>query len=225
VHVDLTALAGDGMQHSCSWLHDYLATRLPAQFHVVLDEAFRCTHQELSPYPKPRTGKLSESQDAFNYHLSLHRQVIERCFALLTWRWGVFWRPIKTKFGRIKDLVGCCCRLHNWCQEDSAYKQIMAAGRPDAAFDNALLESLQEHDQADIVWRRVNARQQPENVIFNPRSDRLLFIRGDMVAGFRSDRVAGKRPAFTENMEERGVKRPKHSAEAARARRLPNRRQ
>jgi hypothetical protein len=42
--------------------------------------------------------------------LSLQRQVIERCFALLVWRWGIFWRPIKVSFGSIKDLVACCCR-------------------------------------------------------------------------------------------------------------------
>jgi hypothetical protein len=77
----------------------------------VLDEAFKCTTQELSAHSKPRApGRLSQSQDAFNYFLSLQRQVIERCFALLVWRWGVFWRPIKVAFGSIKDLVACCCR-------------------------------------------------------------------------------------------------------------------
>lgn len=209
---------GDGMQHSCSWLHELLTTRLPSQFHVVLDEAFKCTTQELSPYAKPRVGKLSEAQDAFNFHLSLHRQVIERCFALLTWRWGVFWRPIRVQFGSIKDLVACCCRLHNWCQEDAEYKRILAASRHDAAFDAALFESLQEHDPEDIVWNRVNASLQPAEVLFNPRSDGMVFVRGDMVPGFRSDLVQGKRAAFTESMQVRGIKRPRHSAEAARKR-------
>lgn len=99
------------MVHCCSWLHDHIVKgKLPAEFHVVLDEAFKCTTQELSAHSKPRTGSLSQSQDAFNFFLSLQRQVIERCFALLVWRWGVFWRPIKVKFGSIKDLVACCCR-------------------------------------------------------------------------------------------------------------------
>ena len=102
---------GDGMQHACSWLHDCISNgKLPAEFHVVLDEAFKCTNQELSAHPKPRTGRVSVAQDAFNFHLSLQRQVIERCFALLVWRWGIFWRPIKVSFGSIKDLVACCCR-------------------------------------------------------------------------------------------------------------------
>jgi hypothetical protein len=76
----------------------------------AMDEAFKCTNQELSAHPKPRTGRVTEAQDAFNFHLSLQRQVIERCFALLVWRWGIFWRPIKVSFGSIKDLVACCCR-------------------------------------------------------------------------------------------------------------------
>ena len=206
------------MVHACSWMHELiLKGKLPAEFHVVLDEAFKCTTQELSAHSKPRSSKLTESQDAFNFFLSLQRQVIERCFALLVWRWGVFWRPISVKFGSIKDLVACCCRLHNWCQEDTEFKRILLAQRPDAAFDAALFESLQEHDPADLVWTRVGA-QQPDQAIFNPRSDALLFIRGDMTAGWRTD-LQHKRKQITEKMEERGVKRPKHSVAAARARR------
>ena len=109
-------------------------------------------------------------------------------------------------------------RLHNWCQEDSEVKKIMAAQRPDAAFDAALFDSLQEHDPADLIWTRVN-NSQPQQIIFNPSTDGLLFMRGDMRAGFRSDLVGGKRKEFTQGMETRSVKRPKHSADAARARR------
>ncbi len=228
------------MVHSCSWLHDYIIKgNLPAEFHVVLDEAFRCTTQELSAHSKPRApARLTESQDAFNYHLSLQRQVVERCFGLLVWRWGVFWRPLNVSFGSIKDLVACCCRLvhlfrffrwsheiymrhrlHNWCQEDTEFKRILAAQRPDQAFDAALFDSLQEHDPADLTWTRVNNSQQPSQIIFNPRTDGLMFMRGDMRAGFRSDLVGGKRKEFTRGMETREVKRPKHSADAARARR------
>lgn len=110
-------------------------------------------------------------------------------------------------------------RLHNWCQEDTEFKRILAAQRPDEAFDAALFDSLQEHDPADLTWTRVNNSQQPSHILFNPRTDGLLFMRGDMRAGFRSDLVGGKRKEFTRGMETRGVKRPKHSADAARARR------
>ena len=111
-------------------------------------------------------------------------------------------------------------RLHNWCQEDVEFRRILNATRPDAAFDAALLDTIQMHDPADLVWKRTNEREQPSNVLYNPRTDAHLFIRGDVCPGYRSDIVGGKRPIFTESMKERGIKRPKHSADAARARRF-----
>ncbi len=105
------------------------------------------------------------------------------------------------------------------CQEDTEFRRILDATRQDAAFDAALLDTIQEHDPADLTWRLTNETVQPSGMVFNPRTDPLMFIRGDMVAGFRSDLVGGKRRNFTVNMEARGVKRPKHSADAARARR------
>ncbi len=99
----------------------------------------------------------------------------------------------------------------------------MKATHHDAAFDAALLETLQEHDPADLIWTRNSDTQQPFNTIFNPRLDPLLFIRGNITAGYRGDVVGGKRKLFTESMEERGIKRPQHSREAARVRRMGNR--
>lgn len=98
----------------------------------------------------------------------------------------------------------------------------MNAARHDDAFDAALLETLQQHDPADLIWTRVSEAQQPSNTIFNPRTDALVFVRGNMTAGYRGDMVGGKRKTFTENMEERSIKRPQHSREAARARRINN---
>ena len=60
---------------------------LPSWAYIVLDEAYVNTPQELSPY---RGRNLSTYQDSFNYHLSLHRQCIERAFGLLVGRWGIF---------------------------------------------------------------------------------------------------------------------------------------
>ncbi len=129
--------------------------------------------------------------------------------------------------------VGMCChlsvpsrcynivyyRLHNWCQEDTEFRRILTATREDAAFDAALLETIQMHHPDDLTWRLRNEHRQPSNVIFNPRTDALLFVRGDIRPGFRNDRVGGKRTIFTNDMKERSIKRPKHSADAARVRR------
>ena len=71
---------------------DIKAGKLPQQYHVVLDEAYPCLEQEMSPW---KGQNLSVEKDAFNYYLSLNRQVIERAFGILVQRWGIFWRPLR----------------------------------------------------------------------------------------------------------------------------------
>jgi hypothetical protein len=87
----------------------------------------------------------------------------------------------------------------------------------DAGFDAAILEILQEHDPEDFVWRRIDEARQPSDVIYDVRADNLMFLRGELRQGFRSElaRNSAKRSNFTKNMEDRGVKRPKHSTDAA----------
>jgi len=70
---------------------DIKGGKLPRPYHVVLDEAYPCTEQETSPW---KGWNLPVERDAFNYYLSLHRQVIERAFGLLVQRWGIFWHPL-----------------------------------------------------------------------------------------------------------------------------------
>jgi len=85
---------------------------LPADYHVVLDEAYSCTQQELSPW---KGKQLPPDKDAFNYYLSLHRQVIERAFGILVNRWGIFWRPLLVSMEHIPLIVRVACKLHNIC--------------------------------------------------------------------------------------------------------------
>jgi hypothetical protein len=54
----------------CEAIHD---GKLPAWAHVVLDSAFACTEQELTPWSRGKKP-LSKAKDAFNYHLSAQRQ-------------------------------------------------------------------------------------------------------------------------------------------------------
>lgn len=85
---------------------------LPSQYHIVMDEAYPCKGQVLSPF---KGKKLSKDKDAFNYYLSLNRQVIERAFGILIARWGIFWRPLRVAVHRIPLLISVCCKLHNIC--------------------------------------------------------------------------------------------------------------
>jgi hypothetical protein len=86
--------------------------RLPVWAHVVFDEAYPCAGQELSPF---RGRNLDTWKDSFNYHLFLHRQVVERAFGILINRWGVFWRSLRIRFKRIPLLIRVCCKMHNLC--------------------------------------------------------------------------------------------------------------
>jgi hypothetical protein len=88
--------------------------KLASWAHIVLDEAYTNRPQELSPF---KGRNLDIWRDSFNYHPSLHRQVVERAFGLLVQRWGVFWRPLRCAFHRIPLLIRVCCKLHNLCIE------------------------------------------------------------------------------------------------------------
>ncbi len=112
--------------------------KLPAWAHIVLDEAYICTNQELTPF---KGRGLSDAQDSFNYHLSLQRQVIERAFGLLVGRWGVFWRPLRVEFSKISLVIGVACKLHNIC--------VSRFGPRVSEISNA---DVQQGDEARVIY-------------------------------------------------------------------------
>ncbi len=85
---------------------------LPPWAHIVLDDAYNCSQQELTPW---KGRDLTPEKDTFNYFLSLNRQCIERAFGILVQRWGVFWRAMRVAFHRIPLIITVCCKLHNMC--------------------------------------------------------------------------------------------------------------
>jgi len=92
---------------------------LPSTYHVVLDEAYTCTEQEMSPW---KGRKLSPEKDAFNYYLSLCRRVIERAFGILVQRWRIFWRQLRVSMDHRAVLIRVACKLHNICFDDFGLK-------------------------------------------------------------------------------------------------------
>lgn len=85
---------------------------LPYPYYFIGDEAFINTDQFLVPW----SGRgLPPDKDSFNFHLSSMRQCIERAFALLTNRWGVFWRPLQCAFDRWTLVCMVAAKLHNFC--------------------------------------------------------------------------------------------------------------
>jgi DDE superfamily endonuclease len=103
----------DSAMYAVSALSIFIKSgKLLPGYHVVLDDAYPCHMQELSPH---KGKQLSVEKDAFNYYLSLHRQCIERAFGLLVQRWGIFWRPLRVSMEHRAMVVRVCCKLHNIC--------------------------------------------------------------------------------------------------------------
>ena len=118
----LCASTNDNTSYVVSQLSkDIKAGRLPKQYHVVLDEAYPCTEQEMSPW---KGRNLPTDKDAFNYYVSLNRQVIERAFGLLVQRWGIFWRPLRLSMHHRGVVIRVACRLHNICISDSVCRRV-----------------------------------------------------------------------------------------------------
>ena len=85
---------------------------LPGQYYFIGDEAFQNADQFLVPWG----GRgLDPWKESFNYHLSAMRQCIERSFAILVQRWGIFWRPLKCKMSRWTLICMVAAKLHNYC--------------------------------------------------------------------------------------------------------------
>ncbi len=86
---------------------DIKAGLLPEEYHVVLDEAYPCTEQEMSPW---KGRNLPTEKDAFNYYLSLNRQVIERAFVWsLSSEMGYFLAAIEVV--NAQPWGSCSCRV------------------------------------------------------------------------------------------------------------------
>lgn len=175
----------DGTAYELSGLNHIIREgKLPDGFHVVLDEAYSCTEQELSPWK----GKhLSQEKDAFNYFLSLHRQVIERAFGMLVRRWGILWRPLRFGVQKNNLIIQVCCKLHNLC--------IDALGASSASFEVA---------PQDVQWRRGRA---------TPADTTVLWTDGVPVRqGTRTDLAESTtRDKLTRALFMRGASRPAHS--------------
>jgi hypothetical protein len=100
-----------GMYHS-SDIHDAIENKklLPSWAHVVLDEAFGCTDQELVSWSQGKNA-LSQEKDAFNYFLSAQRQSVERVFGVMNNRFGILWRPMSFSFDRYRLILIALCRF------------------------------------------------------------------------------------------------------------------
>jgi hypothetical protein len=100
VALKLCSLTNDNTSYIVTQLlKDIKAGLLPEQYHIVLDEAYLCSIQEISPW---KGCNLAVEKDAFNYYSSLNCQVIECAFGMLVQRWGIFLAPFKGFYAQPK---------------------------------------------------------------------------------------------------------------------------
>jgi hypothetical protein len=123
---------------------------LPNQFYFIGDEAFINCNQFLVPWSG---HSLDPWKSSFNYHLSAMRQCIERAFALLVKRWGIFWRPLYCSLNRWSLVCTVAAKLHNFCidMNEGGETQILerlAADTLDGDFPWVFLND-EERDEAD----------------------------------------------------------------------------
>jgi len=106
---------------------------LPEQFHVVLDDAYMCSDQELSSW---KGSNLEVEKDSFNYWLSKQRHCIVRAFEILTKRWGIFWRKLSVKMENIPLIIRVACKLHNICIDRFGADSVLEVHTSTAQFGN-----------------------------------------------------------------------------------------
>jgi hypothetical protein len=165
---------------------DIKANLLPKEYHVVLDEAYPCMGQEMSPW---KGRDLEDAEDAFNYYLSLHRQCIERAFGILVQRWGIFWRPLRVSMEHRGVLIRVACKLHNICID---------------RYSTSMQRIVRRLDRGAYGFTDIDVHGDDDN-------RRAIFTDGTRPGrGFRRDKYnkVDYRQIITDIMREKEIERP-----------------
>lgn len=98
---------------------------LPPTQHCIGDSAYPLSMSMIVPYK----GALTAGQQRHNNRLSMSRQFIERCFALLKCRWRRLKYVDASDMNLLTHAVVACCVLHNLCllHKDSADDMLSGA--------------------------------------------------------------------------------------------------
>jgi len=92
---------------------DKLIENLPTTYVAIADAAYTPSEHWVPVYSG--ADKRRAICDNFNYYASQLRIRIEMAFGLMTRKWGLFWRELSIDPRRLKDIVLCVAKLHNFC--------------------------------------------------------------------------------------------------------------
>ena len=90
-----------------------LIKELPIGKFVVGDCAYVCSEHLLTPFAGH--NKLNAKQSSYNFYISQMRIRIEMAFGLMTEKWQILRRPMRTKLQNTGRVLMCITWLHNYC--------------------------------------------------------------------------------------------------------------
>lgn len=88
---------------------------------IVGDAAFGIPRQILRPYAR---SNMTHKKKIFNYRLSRTRRYIESTFGIISNKFEVFHRPMRTSLISSIKIVKACCVLHNFIRVRDGYDVI-----------------------------------------------------------------------------------------------------
>jgi DDE superfamily endonuclease len=113
----------DSAAFAASRLYDLLCEMAPELFElgffIVGDSAYNLSSFLLTPYDSDDLkDDPHHAKDAFNYHLSSCRILIECAFGELVMRWGILWRTLAFELKKCGKIIQVCMLLHNFIVEN-----------------------------------------------------------------------------------------------------------
>jgi hypothetical protein len=90
-----------------------LIEKLPTQYIVIGDAAYKCSEKLISIYSGH--DKNNKDFDNFNFYASQLRIRIEMAFGMMYKKWGILWRPLQVDMDRLKLVALTIAMLHNYC--------------------------------------------------------------------------------------------------------------
>jgi DDE superfamily endonuclease len=101
---------------------------LPIGKFIVGDNAYISTERLLTPFSG--NDRAEPQHDTYNFYLSQVRMRIEMAFGLMTQKWSILKKPLRTKLRMSGELFMCITRIHNFCITNCDYDVSEMLGEP-----------------------------------------------------------------------------------------------
>ena len=193
----------DSTMFDCSCAGQLLTRGLPSKkYNAVADDAIVTRGHILTPYVG---HTLTPHEDAFNYYLSLQRQVVERAFGMWKRKFGIFWRTLFVSEKHVKLVIEVTARLHNFCIDKNVSPSIDDYIVHDARYWAAVRPEPIKHPRL----KHVADASEP---VLLATCERAQFLPVDFLTG---PQERTKRKSICDAIAGQGLLRPPHSVLAA----------